>query len=108
MEEQDKDKIFSKRVKAGKRTYFIDVKSTRQNDYFVAITESRKVNTENGFAYEKSKIYLYKEDFNKFVEALESVVNHVKTDLMPDFDFDKFSREQSESDFEGGSNLKWD
>ncbi len=73
-----RDEIYSEKVKAGKRTYFFDVKSTRSNDYYLTITESKKRFKEDGFTYEKHKIFLYKEDFNKFLDALSSTVNHVK------------------------------
>jgi hypothetical protein len=85
-----RDEIYSTKVKAGKRTYFFDVKSTRSNDYYLTITESKKRFKEDGFSYEKHKIFLYKEDFNKFLEALSSTVNHVKQELMPDVDFTQF------------------
>ncbi|WP_192351171.1 DUF3276 family protein [Algoriphagus sp. Y33] len=109
MEDQrgyDRDEIFSKKVKAGKRTYFFDVKSTRSNDYYLTITESkRKVNGEN-FTYEKHKIFLYKEDFFKFVEALNESVDHVKNELLPDVDFDQYEKEEAESDY--NDELKWE
>ncbi|MCU0340652.1 MAG: PUR family DNA/RNA-binding protein [Spirosomaceae bacterium] len=105
MEERDPGKIFSKRVKAGKRTYFFDVRSTRSNDYYVTITESRRFQQGDGFTYEKHKMFLYKEDFQKFIEALQETVEHVKTELMPDFDFSQY--ETREEEF-GGTDLKWD
>jgi hypothetical protein len=94
-----RDEIYSEKVKAGKRTYFFDVKSTRSNDYYLTITESKKRFKEDGFTYEKHKIFLYKEDFNKFLEALSSTVNHVKTELMPGVDFTQFdhSHEREET-----------
>jgi hypothetical protein len=85
-----RDEIYSAKVKAGKRTYFFDVKSTRSNDYYLTITESKKRFKEDGFSYEKHKIFLYKEDFNKFIEALTNTVNHVKQELMPNVDFTQF------------------
>jgi hypothetical protein len=87
------DSVYSKRIRAGKRrTYFFDVRTTRGNDdYFLTITESRKRFDDNG--YDRHKIFLYKEDFNKFSKALIEAVDHVKTELMPDFDFDAFSHE---------------
>jgi hypothetical protein len=85
-----RDEIYSTKVKAGKRTYFFDVKATRSNDYYLTITESKKRFKEDGFTYEKHKIFLYKEDFNKFMEALNSTVNHVKQELMPNVDFSQF------------------
>jgi hypothetical protein len=106
-ENKDKDEIFSKRVKAGKRTYFFDVKATRSNDYYLTITESKKRFHDDGFSYEKHKIFLYKEDFNKFMEAFQETVQYVKTELMPDFDFEQFDREEEEID-DIDQKLKWD
>lgn len=96
--DNQREEIFSEKVKAGKRTYFFDVKSTRSNDYYLTITESKKrFNKDNeGFTYEKHKIFLYKEDFNKFMEALNSTVNHVKNELMPGVDFAQFDRPREE------------
>ena len=89
---QNREEVFSKRVKAGKRTYFIDVKPTNKGeDFFITITESKK--RFDGFGYEKHKIFLYKEDFNKFTNGLTEVIDHVKTQLMPDYDFDMYNRE---------------
>ena len=73
-----KQEIHSKVIRAGKRTYFFDVKSTRSNEYYLTITESKKRYTENGkFQYEKHKIFLYKEDFQKFSESLESIIEYI-------------------------------
>lgn len=92
---EPEESVFSKRVRAGKRrTYFLDVKKTRGNDYFITITESTR--REDGYGYKRHKIFLYKEDFNRFVASLNEVVNHVKTDLMPDFDYEEFDRRQAE------------
>ncbi len=107
MEDRDRDQNFSKRVKAGKRTYFFDVKTNKQNDFYISITESRRIANEDGFTYEKSKVFLHKEDFNKFQEAMNEIIEHVKTELMPEYDFNQFDRpESSERDF-GGSDLSW-
>jgi hypothetical protein len=71
--------LFSKSVRAGKRTYFFDVKSTRENDYYLTITESKKrFGTDGKFTYEKHKIFLYKEDFEKFTEGLTQAVHYIK------------------------------
>ena len=87
------ESLFSKRIKAGKRrTYFFDVRATRGNDYFITITESKKRFDDNG--YDRHKMFLYKEDFNKFLAGLTETINYVKTDLMPDFDFDAFNHDQ--------------
>jgi hypothetical protein len=95
--DQEKAEIYSQRVRAGKRTYFFDVKSTRSNDYYLTITESKRRFKDDGYFYEKHKIFLYKEDFDKFVEALRSTVDHVKTELLPDVDFTKFDQEPESS-----------
>ncbi|MBL0146396.1 MAG: DUF3276 family protein [Chitinophagaceae bacterium] len=86
------ESVYSKRIKAGKRrTYFFDVRETRGNDYYLTITESRKRFDSDG--YDRHKIFLYKEDFNKFVKGLSEAVDYVKTELMPDFDFDAFNHD---------------
>lgn len=76
-ENKDREEVFSKRVRAGKRTYFFDVKSTRANDYYVTITESKK-RLEDG-VFIKHKIFLYKEDFEKFSEGLKEAVDFIKS-----------------------------
>ena len=123
MEEQEfkgRNEVYSKSVRAGKRrTYFFDVRSTRSNDYYLTITESKKRFTEGSDRpfFEKHKIFLYKEDFNKFLEALSSTVNHVKTELMPGVDFTQFdhAHEREETTAEATSQkngldteLKWE
>ena len=97
------ESIYSKRIRAGKRrTYFFDVRATRGNDYYLTITESRKRFDDNG--YDRHKVFLYKEDFNKFIKALGETIDYVKTDLMPDFDFDAFNHDeiQEEGQHENG------
>jgi Protein of unknown function (DUF3276) len=90
------DSVYSKRIKAGKRrTYFFDVRATRGNDYYLTITESRKRFNDGG--YDRHKLFLYKEDFNKFSKALNEAVDYVKTELMPDFDFDAYNHEYPEN-----------
>jgi len=75
-----KDEIFTKRVRAGKRTYFFDVKATKsEKDFYITITESKRIGDDE---YEKHKIFLYKEDFEKFREALDETVEHVQTQLL--------------------------
>ncbi|WP_276133346.1 DUF3276 family protein [Polluticoccus soli] len=92
-ENRNNESMFSKRIKAGKRrTYFFDVRATRGNDYFITITESKKRFDDNG--YDRHKMFLYKEDFNKFLNALTETIGYVKTDLMPDFDFDAYNHDQ--------------
>ena len=109
---RQRDEIFSKAVRAGKRTYFFDVKATRSNDYYLTITESKRRYKDDGYYYEKHKIFLYKEDFNKFIEALNGTVDHVKNELLPDVDFTQFDNSEEEDketeDSELGTDLKWD
>jgi hypothetical protein len=94
-EREPEESVFSKRVRAGKRrTYFFDVRKTKGSDFFITITESTR--REDGFGYKRHKIFLYKEDFNRFAASLNEVVNHVKTDLMPEFDYEEFDRRQAE------------
>jgi Protein of unknown function (DUF3276) len=86
------ESVYSKRIRAGKRrTYFFDVRETRGSDYYLTITESRKRFDSDG--YDRHKIFLYKEDFNKFIKGLTEAIDYVKTDLMPDFDFDAFNHD---------------
>jgi hypothetical protein len=90
MEEYDnsgrKEEIYSLSIRAGKRTYFFDVKATRSNEYYLTITESkRKFNNEQGkFFYEKHKLFLYKEDFEKFQNGLQGVIEFIQTGEKPD------------------------
>lgn len=80
-----RDEVYSKRVPAGKRTYFFDVKTTRSGeDFFITITESKRIDDGR---YEKHKIFLYKEDFGKFVTAMHEVVQHIKDECLPDYQF---------------------
>jgi Protein of unknown function (DUF3276) len=98
------ESVYSKRIRAGKRrTYFFDVRATRSNDYYLTITESRKKFNEDG--YDRHKIFLYKEDFNKFLKALTEAVDYVKTELMPDFDFDAYNHDNVQEN-EGGGNYQ--
>ena len=108
MEMNDRDEIYSKPVRAGKRTYFFDVKATRNNDYYLTITESKKKLEKDGSQnYEKHKIFLYKEDFDKFAEWLDNAVAYIKaalngetmavqeeveTNKFDDIDFDDLSK----------------
>lgn len=108
MEERDKEEVFSQAVKAGKRTYFFDVKETKQGERYITITESkRKFDNEDGtFSYEKHKIFLYKEDYSKFQNALEGVIRFVETGQMPVFEQDEV---KSDDDFEKEfENIKFD
>ncbi|MCS6968791.1 MAG: DUF3276 family protein [Cytophagales bacterium] len=111
MEEfKESGEIYSQRIRAGKRTYFFDIRSTRGNDYYITITESKRRLTPNGFVFDKHKIFLYKEDFFKFTEALNQAIERIKNDLMPDVDFSQFEHNEVEESFDGfpEEGLKWD
>jgi hypothetical protein len=87
--------VYSNKVRAGKRrTYFFDVRQTKGDDYYLTLTESTKRFNDDG--YERHKIFLYKEDFNRFMTGLEDAINHVKTELMPDYDYDEYTRRHEE------------
>jgi hypothetical protein len=89
------ESVYSHKVKAGKRrTYFFDVKKTKGEDFYITLTESTK--RFNGDGYERHKIFLYKEDFNRFVEGLEETIDHIKNELMPDYDYDEYTRRNQE------------
>lgn len=89
------ESVYSKKVRAGKRrTYFFDVRRTKGDDFYLTLTESTK--KFNGEGYERHKIFLYKEDFNRFLSNLEDVVDHVKTELMPEYDYDEYTRKHEE------------
>jgi len=78
-DETGREEIHSKAVRAGKRTYFFDVKATRKNDYYLTITESKKrFNRDGKFFYEKHKLFLYKEDFDKFADSLTEIIEFIR------------------------------
>ena len=91
------ESVYSRKVRAGKRrTYFFDVRRTKGEDFYLTLTEStRKF---NGDGYERHKIFLYKEDFNRFLDNLQDVIEHIKTNLMPDYDYDEFARRHDEEE----------
>jgi hypothetical protein len=95
-----RDDVFSREVRAGKRKYFFDVKTTRGNDLFMTITESKRSGfSDSGQAsYEKHKIFLYKEDFDKFIEGLEDTINHIRQ-LQDTGDFRESEFETSENEY---------
>lgn len=75
----EREEIFAKAVRAGKRTYFFDVKATRKNEYYLTITESKKRFDEDGsFHFEKHKLFLYKEDFKKFADGLKDAIEFIE------------------------------
>lgn len=89
------ESVYSTKVRAGKRrTYFFDVRKTKGEDFYITITESTK--RFNGDGYDRHKIFLYKEDFNRFVDNMNEVVDHVKNELMPDYDYHEFENRQKE------------
>ena len=83
--DRDREEIFSRSIRAGKRTYFFDVKATIGNEQYLTITESkRRFNNEQGkFIYEKHKLFLYKEDFEKFINGLSDTIEFIKTGKEP-------------------------
>jgi hypothetical protein len=79
LEKNDRGDVWSRSVRAGRRTYFFDVKSTRENDYYLTITESKKLFDNDGkLTFKKHKIFLYKEDFDKFVGGLSEAIAHIR------------------------------
>lgn len=100
------DSVFSRKIRAGRRrTYFFDVRTTRGNDYYITITESKKRFDGNG--YDRHKLFIYKEDFNKFAEEMQQVIDHIKG-LLPDFDFDAFSHKYDEDGDHNGDHDHYD
>lgn len=100
MEDREREDVYSKALKAGKRTYFFDVKQTKNGEKFLIITESKKkFNEDDGsFSFEKHKIFLYKEDYDRFQSYLDGIINYIKTGVEPEdeeiedrpiIDFDK-------------------
>jgi len=89
------ESVYSTKVRAGRRrTYFFDVRKTKGGDFYITLTESTK--KFNGDGYDRHKIFLYKEDFNRFQNSLNDTINHVKNDLMPDYDYEQYERRQEE------------
>ncbi len=99
-EKKVREEIFSKAVRAGKRTYFFDVKATRRNDYYLTITESKKrFNREGRYFFEKHKVFLYKEDFDKFVDGLTDVIDFIKSEKSEEFEMEQPVEEKVGSDY---------
>ncbi len=88
--------VYSVKVRAGKRTYIFDVRSTRNSDYYITITETRR--DFGGGVSQKQKIFLYKEDFVKFQRALDQVIGHVRSDLLPDYDYERSTSPEEEGE----------
>ncbi|MFZ4741117.1 MAG: DUF3276 family protein [Bacteroidales bacterium] len=102
-ENKEREEIFSKSVRAGKRTYFFDVKETRSGEQYLTITESKKRfdNEQGRFYFEKHKIFLYKEDFEKFINGLNGVTHFIETGEKPAEDPEEtYKSEFSDIDFE--------
>ncbi len=78
MEPDNREDLFSKSVKAGKRTYFFDIKSTRGKDYYITLTESKKTSENGQDTYQKHKLFLYKEDFDKFLNTLQETIDKAR------------------------------
>ena len=91
--------VFSKRVKAGKRTYFFDVKETKMGEYYLTLTESKKrFNGESGkFFFEKHKIFIYKEDFGKFRSSLNEVLDFIQDNQGYDENYDRYAESEEEN-----------
>ena len=89
--EGDKEIVFSKAIKAGKRIYYLDVKKNRKEEMFLAITESKKIVSGEGedsqVSFEKHKIFLYKEDFGKFMDGLQQAIQYIESEGNEDFPF---------------------
>jgi hypothetical protein len=110
-EKKDKNLVFGQQVKAGKRVYFVDVRATNKGDYYLSITESRKKIANDGkMSFEKSKVFLYKEDFEKFLNSLNEAVDFIKKEQP--FDPAEYAerrrqymeeRNQNTNNFEGNS-----
>jgi hypothetical protein len=99
-----REEVFSKAVRAGKRTYFFDVKATRKNEFYLTITESKKKNDSGGNQFfEKHKIFLYKEDFDKFIEGLAEIIEYIKEKQPYSEEFD-----ESDEDFAEYSNIEFE
>lgn len=94
-----REEIYSKAVRAGKRTYFFDVKSTRRDEYYLTITESKKRFEQDGnFHFEKHKIFLYREDFEKFVDGLQEVISYIDQNQGEDYELGIHSEFDEEGD----------
>jgi len=98
------ESVFSKKIRAGKRrTYFFDVRQTKGEEYYLTLTESTKRFDREG--YDRHKIFLYKEDFNRFIDGLQETLDHIKNDLMPDYDYEEFTKKHEQWDKERAENL---
>jgi hypothetical protein len=105
--DRDRGEIFSRTIRAGKRTYFFDVKATVADEYYLTITESkRRFNNEQGkFFYEKHKLFLYKEDFDKFTTGLSDTIEFIRTGKLPEVIDEELPPTDSVKDDPGDSKL---
>ncbi|WP_299229372.1 DUF3276 family protein [uncultured Bacteroides sp.] len=114
MTETDKEIVFSKAIKAGKRIYYVDVRKNKKDDMFLAITESKKVISGEGVSpavsFEKHKIFLYKEDFEKFLNGIQEAIKFIEENKTSDFTVDNSNlAENGEgNDFKSSSDIKID
>jgi len=98
-DQTEREEIFSRAVRAGKRTYFFDVKATRRNDYYLTITESKKrFNRDGRFYYEKHKIFLYKEDFEKFSNGLSEVIDYIQKNKPEIIEKEEYTKPKEEKE----------
>ncbi len=105
----ERQEIFSQTVRAGKRTYFFDVKATRSNEYYLTITESKKRFTKEGKQYfEKHKVFLYREDFEKFSNGLTEVISYINNTQPVRVDPDKTKEDQGKELTESFTNVSFD
>lgn len=105
----DKEILYSKAIKAGKRIYYLDVKKNLKNDLFLAITESKRIQSKDGSqsTFEKHKIFLYKEDFDKFLDGMNDVINYIKkNNEMASEEPSVESPEEKDTDKEGTGNIE--
>lgn len=101
----DKEEIFSKVLRAGRRTYFFDVRSTKAGDYYLTITESKKFTNDDGsFHYKKHKIYLYKEDFNEFNEILKEMTDYIITEKGDEVISERHQKDFKKEDYSTNNN----
>ncbi|MEL6628759.1 MAG: DUF3276 family protein [Bacteroidota bacterium] len=94
---RDVQSAFSRKQRAGRRrTYFFDLRRTRADDYYLVLTENTRNFGRDGGGMERHKIFIYKEDINRFLENLQDTVDYLKEELMPNYDFDEFERRMEE------------
>lgn len=112
MTETDKEIVFSKAIKAGKRIYYVDVRKNKKDDMFLAITESKKVITGEGISpavsFEKHKIFLYKEDFEKFLNGLQEAIKFIDDNNNSDYQNIETTEKSEENSFNTSSDIKID